>query len=213
VARRPTRELILSTALTLFNEEGLAEVSSVDIASVMGISPGNLHYHFKGKALIIEELYQRFETEIRMVLDAPVSNPLELEDNWVYLYIIFEEIYDFRFFYRNLGWVFEKIPDLAPRFGKLLRVKEAAFDSLVKTLRDEKFVEMSDSEADALAERLTMHYTFWLQHSDLRFPDMASKALINRGVYAALVQIIPYWSENKDGAQRLLSEFFKAQSA
>jgi len=212
MARRPTRELILSTALALFNEEGLAEVSSVDIASVMGISPGNLHYHFKGKTLIIEKLYERFETEMRMVLDAPVSNPLQLEDNWVYLYIIFEEIYDFRFFYRNLGWVFEKVPDLAPRFGRLLRAKEGAFDSLISTLRDERFITLSDSEADALVQRLAMHYTFWLQHSDLRFEGAPAKALINRGVYAALIQIIPYWSENKDGAQRLLSEFFKAQS-
>ncbi len=212
MARRPTRELILSTALALFNEEGLAEVGSVDIASVMGISPGNLHYHFKGKVLIIEELYARFESEMRMVLDAPVNNPLQLEDNWVYLYIIFEEIYDFRFFYRNLGWVFEKIPELAPQFARLLRAKEGAFDSLVSTLRGEGFIDLSDSEADALVQRLTMHYTFWLPHSDLRFPDMASKALINRGVYAALIQVIPYWSENKDGAQRLLSEFFEAQA-
>ncbi|WP_017930986.1 TetR/AcrR family transcriptional regulator [Robiginitomaculum antarcticum] len=211
MARRPTRELILSTGLTLFNEEGLAEISSVDIASVMGISPGNLHYHFQGKPLIIEELYARFETEMRMVLCAPLNNPLQLEDNWVYLYIIFEEIYDFRFFYRNLGWVFEKVPELAPQFSRLLSAKQNAFDSMIATLLGRKFIEMSDAEAAALAERLTMHFTYWLAHCDLRYADMQPKALINRGVYSALIQIIPYWSEDKDAAQRLLSEFFAAQ--
>jgi len=49
LTRSATKTKILSTALELFNNEGEAQVSSVDIASVMGISPGNLYYHYKGK--------------------------------------------------------------------------------------------------------------------------------------------------------------------
>jgi len=43
--RSKTKDKILRTALELFNNEGESQISSVDIASVMGISPGNLYYH------------------------------------------------------------------------------------------------------------------------------------------------------------------------
>ena len=90
--RSKTKEKILKTALGLFNNEGESAVSAVDIACVMGISPGNLYYHYKGKDEIIIQLFRDFEEEIRQVLSSTIRAPLKLEDNWVYLYIIFEEI-------------------------------------------------------------------------------------------------------------------------
>ena len=92
-SRSKTKEKILKTALGLFNNEGESAVSAVDIASVIGISPGNLYYHYKGKDEIIVQLFADFEDEIRQVLSSPVREPLKMEDNWVYLYIIFEEIF------------------------------------------------------------------------------------------------------------------------
>jgi len=117
--RSKTKEKILRTALALFNNEGESEVSSVDIAAVMGISPGNLYYHYKGKDEIIVELFADFETEIKQVLSSPIKAPLKLEDNWIYLYIIFEEIYDFRFFYKNQSQLITRIPALRGAFSKL----------------------------------------------------------------------------------------------
>jgi len=110
--RSKTKDKIIRTALGLFNNEGESLISSVDIASVMGISPGNLYYHYKGKDEIIVEIFSDFETEIRQVLSSPIKQTLKLEDNWVYLYIIFEEIYDLRFFYKNQSELITRIPGL-----------------------------------------------------------------------------------------------------
>lgn len=204
--RSKTKDRILATALGLFNNEGEAQVSSVDIASVMGISPGNLYYHYKGKDEIIEALFEDFETEIRQVLTAPLKDPLAIEDNWIYLYIIFEEIFDFRFFYRNQGEIIQRMPQLRGPFSRILALKERAAFSLLSTLEDIEKLNFDEGEKGALAGRLAQHFTFWLQYHDLRFGTAPETRLIDQGVFMTLVQITPYWRDG-EGYAELLSEF------
>jgi len=206
VARSATKTKILATALQLFNNEGEAQVSSVDIASVMGISPGNLYYHYKGKDQIIAALFDDFDTEIRQVLTAPLKDPLAMEDNWIYLYIIFEEIFDFRFFYRNQGELLQRLPELRGPFARILGLKERTAFSLLSTLEDSQHLSFDEGEKGALAGRLAQHFTFWLQYHDLRYGTAPEKRLIDQGVFMTLSQITPYWRSGK-GYADLLSEF------
>ena len=70
VAAPKTRDRILEAALRLFNDEGLPAVSTHRIAAELGISPGNLHYHFKTKRLIVVWLFRRFEDRLEPCLAA-----------------------------------------------------------------------------------------------------------------------------------------------
>lgn len=205
--RSKTKETILRTALALFNNEGEHAVSSVDIASVMGISPGNLYYHYKGKEPIIRELFADFEVELRQVLGAPIREPLALQDNWIFLYIIFEEIWDFRFFYRNPTELIDRVPELATPFASLLALKERTAFSLLSDLEDDGHLAFGEGQKGALCARLAQHFTFWLQYHQLREgpgPDNApTKALIDRGVYQSLSMIAPYWAHGEGFAEML----------
>lgn len=209
--RSKTKTRVLSTALALFNNEGESQVSAVDVAAVMGISPGNLYYHYKGKDEIILALFDDFEEEIRMVLSAPVAEPLNIADNWVYLYIIFEEIYDFRFFYRNMSELLTRIPAIKSRFSRILALKEQTVFSLLSTLHEGGHLVFEEGEKGALAGRIAQHFTFWLQYHDLRFGTAPPKSLIDQGVFTSLIQITPYWAEG-DGYAHLLNEFLAGQS-
>lgn len=215
--RSKTKEKILAVALDLFNHEGESQVSSVDIASVMGISPGNLYYHYKGKDEIIAALFDDFEDEIKQVLNGPITTSLILQDNWIYLYIIFEEIYDFRFFYKNMSEILTRIPQLKPRFSRILSLKEQTIFSLIATLHDAGHLTFEDGERGALASRIAQHFTFWLQYHDLRHGTALPKSLIDAGVFTTLIQITPYWSHEShiggDGYAALLHEFLEDQSA
>lgn len=210
--RSKTKDKILRTALELFNNEGESQISSVDIASVMGISPGNLYYHYKGKDEIIAALFADFDEEIRQVLGSPIHKPLAVEDNWVYLYIIFEEIFDFRFFYKNQSDIIERIPQLRQSFARILALKENTALSLLTTLEEGGHVEFAEGEKLALSRRIAQHFTFWLQYHGLRYGEAAPKSLIDAGVFATLVQITPYWIHG-EGYAELLQEFVAKRKA
>ena len=206
-----TRDRILKTALALFNEEGEAQVSTVEIAGVLEISPGNLYYHFKGKEAIIEALFDDFEEEIRQVLSAPINRALSIEDNWIYIYIVFEEINDFRFFYNNVVGVLERCPTLRPRFARLLRLKEETAASLLASLEKEGVIACSRVERDALAARFAAHLTFWLQFMRLAGADREARSVINSGVYSAMMMIAPYVVGDRAAFAALLADQFEAQ--
>jgi AcrR family transcriptional regulator len=64
-----TRDRILEAARTLFNDEGLAQVSTNRIATELDIRPGNLHYHFKKKEDLVGWLLRRLTESLRPFAD------------------------------------------------------------------------------------------------------------------------------------------------
>lgn len=57
--KKSTKERIISEAVALFNKEGYANVSLQDIANEMGMSRGNLAYHFGDKDLLLQSIVEQ----------------------------------------------------------------------------------------------------------------------------------------------------------
>ena len=118
---RRTRERIVETALLLFNREGEPNVTTADIAGEMGISPGNLYYHFRSKREIVNQLFDAFERRLDDLLGTPQGRPADVEDLWLFLHLLFEAMWEFRFFYRDLDEILSRDRRLASRFGGFTR--------------------------------------------------------------------------------------------
>ena len=63
--RRKTRERILEMARELFNEQGEANVTLAQIGERLGISEGNVWYHFHTKQDVIFALFTELQTHIK----------------------------------------------------------------------------------------------------------------------------------------------------
>ncbi len=76
----------------------------------MGISPGNLYYHFRNKEDIILSIYEEYARNL--LLDTfPQVNPETKPLDTIILYMdaVFQALMKFRFFYANLPVLLAKI--------------------------------------------------------------------------------------------------------
>ncbi|MEM0954494.1 MAG: TetR/AcrR family transcriptional regulator [Pseudomonadota bacterium] len=203
-----TRDRILHMSLALFNEEGETHTTTVDISNELDISPGNLYYHFRGKDVIIAELFEQYERGLSEILSAPLNRPLSVEDNWFYLYVVFEEMYNYRFLYRNLSDLLDRYPDLKKRFRRLLKLKRAAIAAVWETLSREAVVSTTEDEATALVDNMVLLLNYWLNYDHLQHDERAPALIIHQGVYQLMSMIAPYLGEQQRSFYEQVCEIY-----
>ncbi len=189
-----TRDRILLTSLELFNDEGEPHVTTVDIANELDISPGNLYYHFKGKEDIIGELYDSFDRELSEILNAPIEKALNTQDAWFYLYVVFEQLYQHRYFYRNLNDLLQRYPGIARKFRRLLDLKVQAANAVAAELIQKDVLVIEEEQLERLCENVAMNLTYWLNYEQLRVQDTPDQLLIHNGVFQIMSMIAPHLS-------------------
>ncbi len=196
------REHILVVSLELFNNEGEASLSAVDIANELDISPGNLYYHFKGKEEIVAELFARFEDKLQVLLRdvSELQSADSLENNWLNFYLILEQIYSYRFFYRNLNDLLQKYRELERPFNRLIDLKYQYVRSLFQHLLAEGVFETGKMLAvgvDDLAEGVVLTMIYWFNYQDLRKRALDRHGFIQSAVMQVMAQVAPYIAESE----------------
>jgi AcrR family transcriptional regulator len=214
-APRRTRERILELSLRLFNEFGEPNITTTVIAEEMHISPGNLYYHFRNKDDIVNSIFTQFESEIGRILTIPTNRRSNLEDVWLYLHLMFELVWRYRFFYRDLSDLLSRNRKLELHFKQILAHKIKVAQQLCEGLRTEKALEASDPEIHALSTNMVVVATYWLSYEYVRNPrnyteQQAMAEALARGCYQVLSLISPYLrGDTQRLFEKLADEYLK----
>ncbi|WP_020410644.1 TetR/AcrR family transcriptional regulator [Hahella ganghwensis] len=126
-----TRERIILASLDLFNEKGERNVTTNHIAADLGISPGNLYYHFRNKTDIIYEIFLQYQLLVDHYLQIPDERPLTVGDQFEYLEAVFDGLWSYRFFHRDLEHYLDSDPRLQEDYR---RFTVRCVDSISKIL-------------------------------------------------------------------------------
>lgn len=187
-----TRRRILAEALRQFNEHGEAHVTTGAIAAALGMSPGNLYYHFRNKDRIVEELFG--ELERRLDAEPPMAaGPGEaIEDLWLYLHIMLEAIWEFRFLYRNLDDVVARNHRLREHFRRIAGRKRDAVVRLCETLVAARAMRATPEEIRALARNVLVVATYWLNFHSLSRDREERDADLGAGAHQVMSLFAPY---------------------
>ncbi len=190
-----TRERILAVSLALFNTRGEAHVTTGMIADELNISPGNLYYHFRNKDQIVERLFERFEERISLEPPDPVAGAGAIEDLWLYLHLMFEAIWDYRFLYRNLDDIVGRNRRLRDRFNRIVDAKLVAVEGLCRGLAHSGLMTASPAEIRALALNVLVVATYWLNYRVVRGErESADAGVPGAGAFQVMSLVAPYLS-------------------
>lgn len=214
-APRRTRERIMELSLRLFNEFGEPNITTTVIAEEMNISPGNLYYHFRNKDDIVNSIFAQFEVEINHMLGVPKGRRVNIEDIWLYLHLMFELVWRYRFFYRDLSDLLSRNRTLELHFKQILAYKIQVARELCEGLHRDGALEANQHQIDTLATNMVVVATYWLSYEYVRNPrkyteQQAMADALARGCYQTLSQIGPYLrGETRLLFEKLAEEYLK----
>ncbi|WP_163338919.1 TetR/AcrR family transcriptional regulator [Desulfopila sp. IMCC35008] len=165
-----TRDKILEKALALYNEKGTSAVTTNHIAVALGISPGNLYYHFRNREEIILHIFKRMEAESREGFEPIATGAHDLGIQ------AFEETFRFIqqfnqryiFFKRELPILLRRDPELKVRFNAV----HVETLGLIRTLIDGTVTggalrHLNAEERQLLAEMSWMLTLFWPNYLEI----------------------------------------------
>ena len=203
-----TRDKIIQASIVLFNEQGERNVTTNHIAADLGISPGNLYYHFRNKEDIILSIYEEYARNLLIETMPEVSPDVKpLDAIILYMDVVFQAMMKFRFFYSNLPVLLAKNPLLHDKYVEVQGFIAQRVSELLLSLRDAKMMDFSDEDLPDIVSILRLVNTFWLsfyqtQNNDNEIND----AVFYQGVLKILVIIHPYISTEAK------SEFLEARA-
>jgi AcrR family transcriptional regulator len=192
VRTQRTRARILAESLRLFNELGEARVTTGMVAEALNMSPGNLYYHFRNKDQIVERLFERFEERIDVQPAASQAGPEAIEDLWLYLHLMLESIWDYRFLYRNLDDLVARNRRLRERFIRIIERKSSAVVALCEGLVRARAMRARPEEIRTLARNVLVVATYWLNFRSLQGGRGPAEADLGQGAFQVMALFAPY---------------------
>ena len=185
-----TKERILQLSLQLFNERGERSVTTNHIAAELGMSPGNLYYHFRNKNEIIKELMEQYQRETLDMLALPDDRLLDANDKIRYFQVLSSQLWAYRFLHRDVYHLVENNVDfrkMYPRFaGQVMQQGQKIYKAFV----DAGLMEMTNSEIEALIINLWIVLTNWTNFLYMSGHIVDSNHLEEKWVWQALRQMV-----------------------
>lgn len=168
---KETRERILDKSLELFNEKGTDSVTVREIAAAIGISHGNLCYHFANTDTIVYFLYERLVKDLNMVISPTQTVQLDLK---IFIEMgerIINLLNDYRFLMLDFVRVMRRNDQIRGHFQELVRQRKVQFKFAIEALVRTGYFkeEVIPGQYDKLVEVSQILGDFWIASAEILY--------------------------------------------
>jgi AcrR family transcriptional regulator len=163
-----TKMRVLLACRQLFNERGVANATTAEIAATVGINEGNLYYYFKRKEQIVLTLFDEFEQAMERTATKGLKNPEDPHRYSRYMRGWFELMWEYRFFYRDGAALNRVAPSLRQRVKQLTDRGQQNVRRVLLDLNEVGLLRAPVAEIDRLVINSWMIATYWLDYLQSR---------------------------------------------
>ena len=185
-----TKERIAAAALRRFNRKGYDSTTLTEIASDVGISQGNLTYHFPTKL----DLALHLSETVRVTTEARRESQTEgdlAEDYVTHLRFALEMTWHYRFLMRDRG-IFNDADAVLPPSPILVAGFEERRRLVQRIADDGLFRADADVNVDTLARSLWIFSRYWMDHlREMEQRDEITRADVERGIEHHFALLLP----------------------
>ena len=179
-----TKDRILQMALQQFNERGIEQVSIRSIASALGISAGNLTYHYKNTDKIIYALYLQLVDELGRSLEQVISQSPDIQ--WLYEATAYNcgMMWKYRFLLIDFVAISRRITDIRDHFRQLVKMRQWQIRQAINQMVDlGLFIpEWQEGMYDKYILRMIIMSDAWIPDAEIHFEGQEE-------------EIIPFYTE------------------
>ncbi len=188
------KDEILKCSLRLFNEHGISQVSLRNISSEMGISLGNLTYHFKKREEIVDALYLNMVGKLNEVINEHLGMKNQFQLLFEIPNVILSNFYEYRFLMLDFVLITRNHTGIGNHYRKLVEEREHQFEMLINDLVETNLLreELFDNEYKYLFKNLRIVSDFWLSSSSIDKNGQTSKKDVLEGTQLLENIIFPY---------------------
>lgn len=191
-----TKERILEVALKQFNEVGTDQATVRSIAEEIGISHGNLCYHFKNTDTLIEALYDQLIEEI----DIPALNiqvpEIDLNTLFQQAKQSFHLLYKYRFLLLDFVRIIRRIASIREKFRQHIELRRFQFHITFQHLIERGLMkeEWVPGLYDHLITNILILGDNWINHAEIHF-DENGALVVDYYLKAFISNIVPYLTD------------------
>ena len=162
-----TKDKIIVTAINLFNLHGTKAISTNHIAKELGISPGNLYYHFRSKNDIIRSISNKFSSELGSVLKIQLVSISDFSDNLTSLFNRFFKIQQsYQFLFIEGVHLARQDHILLDNYTKLRGLIKQGYHALLSNLVKIKIMKKQSLHTiDDLLDAQWIIMWYWINHT------------------------------------------------
>ncbi len=197
-----TKDLILETALKLFNKNGYNNVSTYNIAEETDISQGNLTYHFPTKKDLANALAKNMIDEIDLLILSvdPDFALTKLYKNFAYT---FRVNLKYHFFYMNYSQIVLNDENLNNYFLQNDANRKVLLKKMLTALESNGYLKKDTiiHLNDQLAETINLMAIYWVPQSAIYHKSKTQNELIHHHLNLIFLLFKPYLT--KKGQQNL----------
>ncbi|MCM2680930.1 TetR/AcrR family transcriptional regulator [Echinimonas agarilytica] len=207
-----TKDRIIQASIELFNEFGERAITTNHIAAHLGISPGNLYYHFRNKEDIINSIFIEYIAHIDASF-RPTEGPMTVADLAHYCDEAFTSIWRFRFFYSSLPGILLRDESLQQKYLAVQEQISERTGVILKAFRDCDVIDIDDASIVDLVQLIKMVVAFWISYQMCQSSDVKIEVpAVYDGVVKLIALVKPYATESALADFDALQDTYRARS-